>query len=580
MYWQEDYKSCKDVVTEVVGKGRQHGGRSRLVSSIIGSTKSEKKKTKEAERLQEEIDALQRDHGQGATTARPSTVRRGIYGMSDRLYNDLPLMNQHKIRMVLKETSFGKMEKGKGRRLLLFATQTLCVFFLFHLLYIELFTFKPSPSQQIKITGRQILSEWKADHMSTEVKKDDQQQSLQYLLARLVGGEDRSKLDSTGFACDNSSWSLHCVANKPVKIDMTTMQVHVPPPPAGQTTTTVVRPYAMQGNPYVMNDITPVTITTTKPPQPPCDHNHRHPAVIFSSGGYTGNIFHEFNENLIPLFITSGLFKSRVHFIVVDHKLSFMRKYRRVFTRLSGHEIINPAVDSSVHCFPGAVIGLKFHKFLGINTSDNPHDYVSMTDFRKFIRQTYDLKTQSVFDTSNPPVLLLISRRTTKKFINEAEMVKMMEKLGFVVIIANSAKEMSDVEKFSLVINSCSVMVGVHGAGLANEIFLPDGAVMVQVRPLGFQWDVDSFYSEPGPGMGLKYLEYMMEPEESSLVDVYGLDHPVLQDTASVAAKGGYDAAREMYLDKQDLRLNLHRFRETLVQALRLVGRQTNVADV
>ncbi|KAK1418029.1 hypothetical protein QVD17_27166 [Tagetes erecta] len=159
-------------------------------------------------------------------------------------------------------------------------------------------------------------------------------------------------------------------------------------------------------------------------------------------------------------------------------------------------------------------------------------------------------------------------------------MVNMMKELGFRVIIANSSKEMTNVEKFSRVVNSCSVMVGVHGAGLANEIFLPDGAVMVQVRPLGFQWDVDSFYSEPCPGMGLRYLEYMMEPEESSLVDEYGLDHPVLQDTASVSAKGGYDAAREMYLDKQNLRLNLTRFRETLVQALRLVGRGTNVANV
>ncbi|KAF5773898.1 putative protein O-GlcNAc transferase [Helianthus annuus] len=472
------------------------------------------------------------------------------------------------------------MEKGKGGRLLLFATQTLCVFFLFHLIYIASFNFKATPSQQIKNTGRQILSEWKADHMSTALKKDDQRQSLQDLLARLVEGEDRTNLYSTGFACDNSSWSLVCVTNKPVKINMSTMQVHLPSSLAAKNTTTVIRPYAMQGNTYVMNDITPVTISTTEPAPPTCDHTHQHPAIIFSSGGYTGNIFHEFNENLIPLFITSRMFKSRVHFIVVDYKPSFIKKYRRVFMRLSDNEIINPAVDTSVHCFPGAITGLKFHKFLGINTPKNPSDHYSMPDFRTFIRQTYRLKTQSVFDTPNPPVLLLISRQTTRKFLNQEEMVNMMEELGFQVIIASSAKEMSNVEKFSHVINSCSVMVGVHGAGLANEIFLPDGAVMVQVRPLGFQWDVDSFYSEPGPGMGLRYLEYMMEPEESSLADVYGLDHPVLQDTASVAAKGGYDAAREMYLDKQDLRMNLTRFRETLVQALRFVGRDINVADV
>nr|GEX01012.1 glycosyltransferase AER61 [Tanacetum cinerariifolium] len=158
-------------------------------------------------------------------------------------------------------------------------------------------------------------------------------------------------------------------------------------------------------------------------------------------------------------------------------------------------------------------------------------------------------------------------------------MVKMMEELGFRVIIVSSADEMSNVEKISHVINSCSLMAGAHEACLVNEVFLPDGAVMVQVKPLGFQWDVVLFYSEPPPGMGLKYLEYMMQPDESSLVDEYGLDHPILQDIASVAAEGGYDAARKMYLDKQDLRLNLSRFKETLIESLRLVGRYKDVVN-
>ncbi|KAI3496916.1 hypothetical protein L1887_39294 [Cichorium endivia] len=501
-----------------------------------------------------------------------------------------------------------KQEKGRRRgRLVLFIAQTLCAFFLFSLLYTEL-RFKDSSStttsQQITldivVTGRQIVSDLKSDHVinavkkevtatvkkdvSSVVKRDDRNQSLQYLLTRLVGGEDRTKLDSTGFACDKSFSSVICVTNKPVKIDMSKIQVHLQPSdlndtPAAGNTTTVVRPYAMQESPYVMNYITPVTITTAKPPRPACDHNHEHPAVIFSSGGYTGNLFHEFNENIIPLYITTRLFRSRVHFVVVDHKPSFLQKYKRVFPRLSDHEIINPAVDSTVHCFPGAVIGLKFHKFLGLNTSENPQEYYSMPDFRQFIRQTYKLKTKTVFETQNPPILLLISRQRTRKFLNQAAMVKMMEDLGFRVIIASNDKEMSNVEKFSRVINSCSVMVGAHGAGLANEIFLPDGAVMIQVRPLGFQYGTDAFYSEPGPGMGLRYLEYLIEPEESSLAEVYGLRHPVVADTASVAAKGGYAAAREIYLNKQDLRLNLNRFRETLVEALGFIGRHKDVAN-
>ncbi|GKB83585.1 glycosyltransferase AER61 [Tanacetum coccineum] len=490
---------------------------------------------------------------------------------------------------------------GKGGRLVLFATQTLCAFFLFHLLYTEL-ALNGTRSQRIKFTGRQIISDWTRDVNTTNkdgingavvkknastkfsmdairatVKKDDHNQSLQYLMTRLVKGEDRLKLDSTGFACDNTSWSIMCVTNKPVKIDMTKMQVHLQ---ASHPTnlTTVIRPYSMQESPYVMNYITPVTITT-KQTQVACDHNHEHPAVIFSTGGYTGNLFHEFNENIIPLFITTRLFKSRVHFIVVDHKPSFLKKYRRVFSRLSVHEIINPVTDSSVHCFPGAITGLKFHKFLGINTSENPQNYYSMPDFRNFIRQTYKLKTRTVLDTRNPPVLLLISRQRTRKFLNQPELVKMMEELGFRVIIASLDQEMSNIEKFSRVINSCSVMMGAHGAGLANEMFLPDGAVMIQVRPLGFQYGVDAFYSEPGPGMGLKYLEYRIEPGESSLADKYGLDHPIVADTASVAAKGGYAAARDIYLNKQDLRLNLNRFRATLVEALGIIGSYRDVAN-
>nr|XP_043630754.1 xylan glycosyltransferase MUCI21-like [Erigeron canadensis] len=513
-------------------------------------------------------------------------------------------------KMVQKETTRPcKTEKqGRGGRLVLFATQTLCALFLFRLLYTEI-TFKGTPnSQQIKLdilvaSERQILSESKRDESITvkkeavivarknvssgdvkkdvgvAIRKDDHNQSIQYLLTRLVGGEDRTKLESTGFACDNTSWSIICVTNKPVQIDMSTLQVYLETSPTTENTTTVLRPYSMQENPYVMKYITPVTITTTKPSRPAttCDHIHQHPAVIFSTGGYTGNLFHEFNENIIPLFITTRLFKSRVHFVVVDHKPSFIRKYRKIFPHLSSHEIINTAVDKNVHCFPGAITGLKFHKFLGVNTSENPQNYYTMPDFREFIRLTYRLKTKNVFQTQNPPILLLISRQGTRKFLNQVDMVQMMERLGFRVIIASSDKEMSDIERFSRVINTCSVMVGAHGAGLANEIFLPDGAVMIQVRPLGFQYGVDAFYSEPCPGMGLKYLEYMIEPRESSLAEVYGLDHPIVADTASVAAKGGYAAAREIYLNNQDLRLNLNRFRETLVEALGFIGRHKNV---
>lgn len=299
------------------------------------------------------------------------------------------------------------------------------------------------------------------------------------------------------------------------------MQVHLPShhlnhTTAGENTTiyTSVRPYAGKQD----SENSRLVFITTTARSPTCDHNHQHPAIVFSTGGITENPFHEFNEIIIPLFITSRLFRSQIQF---NHRRlqSFVKKYYQILSQLSHHEIINPAINSSVHCFSGSVIGLKFHKFLGLNSSDNPQGYYTIPDFKQFLRETYKLKTQRVFQTSNPPVLLLIARRTTRKFLNEAEMVEMMEELGFRVI-ASSVKKMSELEKFSNVVNSCSVMVGAHGAGLTNEPFYPEGAVLIQIRPLGLEWVSNNYFGEPGHDLGVQYLEYKIAPDEGTLVDV------------------------------------------------------------
>ncbi|KAI3756526.1 hypothetical protein L1987_56347 [Smallanthus sonchifolius] len=73
------YEEGKDVVTEVVGKGRQHGGRTLLVSDVIGATKifffgKKKKTTKHADTLREEIDALERDQYRVAAATQASSA--------------------------------------------------------------------------------------------------------------------------------------------------------------------------------------------------------------------------------------------------------------------------------------------------------------------------------------------------------------------------------------------------------------------------------------------------------------------------------------------------------------------------
>lgn len=140
------------------------------------------------------------------------------------------------------------------------------------------------------------------------------------------------------------------------------------------------------------------------------------------------------------------------------------------------------------------------------------------------------------------PVLVLISHQKTIIFLNEDEMVIMMEDLGFQVC---DCKAQDDVE-FGKGFQVGEFMVGAHGAGLAYELFLPKGAVMVQVEPLGLEWPLDRYFGEPAHEMGVQYLEYKIEPEESSLFRLFEQDHPVIDVDPASAFSNGYQADRAL----------------------------------
>ncbi|KAH7860011.1 hypothetical protein Vadar_008108 [Vaccinium darrowii] len=367
----------------------------------------------------------------------------------------------------------------------------------------------------------------------------------------------------------HSAFRLGTVRSIPVRIDTRTMKVYAPFSQGMPQANHIIRPYARKADKIAMSFVSPVQILPGNITPPACHYTHNVPAVVFSSGGYRGNLFHEVNDIIIPLFITCRHFQSRLRFITTDFSLPFLGKFNQILSHLSSYEVIKAAANGSVHCFPGAVIGLHYHGNLALNTTDIPGGY-SMLGFKQFLRESYNLKVGNVSEI-NKPVLILLSRPKTRTFLNEDEMVTMMKALGFRVVIARPDM-MSNLDKFAQVVNSCSVMVGAHGAGLTNAMFLPQGAVLVQVQPLGLGWVSSTYFGRPAKEMGLKYLEYKIEPVESSLLTLYSRDHPVITNPASIFSKG-YLAARAVYVDGQNLTINVVRFRGTLVKVLKLLGR-------
>ncbi|XP_043689345.1 alpha-1,3-arabinosyltransferase XAT2-like [Telopea speciosissima] len=419
----------------------------------------------------------------------------------------------------------------------------------------------------------------------------EEDDSLTSLLGRLLRGKDRTELENTGFACKSDSLTDVCVANqnvlmKPEGVALTVylssasssinQTKKLQQPELQEMEPVMVRPYVKKNDDHARKYVNQIKIQKLISPSH-CNVSHNVPAVVFSLG-LTGNAFHELNEIVIPLFLTTHHFNSQIRFVITDFNPLWFHKYAKILFHLSDFEIINTSQDKRVHCFPGAVIGLHFHnENLVCRKSDLPVN-CSIPDFRQFLRQAFDLKFKNVAqlvntsgNSSGKPVLVLLSRRQSRRFLNEGEMVRVATVLGFRVVVA-SPELTTNLDEFSGVLNGCSVLVGAHGAGLTNGVFLPEGAVLVQVVPLGLQWASTNYYGNPLGEMGVHYLEYQINPEESTLFDLYGPDHPVIIDPESVHSQG-YNVSRPVYVDGQDLKINLSRFEDYLVQALRLLGR-------
>ncbi|KAB5524498.1 hypothetical protein DKX38_022247 [Salix brachista] len=302
-----------------------------------------------------------------------------------------------------------------------------------------------------------------------------------------------------------------------------------------------------------------------------CTRNHSVPAILFSAGGYSGNFFHAFTDIIIPLYSTARTFNREVQFLITDRKPWWIAKFKTLFEALSRYEIIDIDDRHDVHCFHSLTIGLKGrnNKELSIDSSTSPY---SMKDFRKFLRSWYSLKKITAAKIRDgdkrKPRLLIIPRKRSRSFTNVGEIAQLAESLSYQVIVAEPGP---DVSGFAKIINSCDVLMGVHGAGLTNIVFLPENAILIQVVPFGkVEWASRISFEDPAKDMNIRYLDYKIKVEESTLIQQYPADHEVLRDPSAIG-KQGWVAFRSIYLDKQNVTLDVERFRPTLVRALQLL---------
>uniref|UniRef100_I1NJS1 Glycosyltransferase 61 catalytic domain-containing protein n=2 Tax=Oryza glaberrima TaxID=4538 RepID=I1NJS1_ORYGL len=339
-----------------------------------------------------------------------------------------------------------------------------------------------------------------------------------------------------------------------------------------------IRPYARRDD-FLLPLVREVAITSaaSEGDAPSCNVSHGIPAVIFSIGGYTGNFFHDMADVLVPLYLTTFHFKGKVQLFVANYKQWWIQKYKPVLRRLSHRAVVDFDSDGDVHCFDHVIVGLVRDRdlILGQHPTRNPKGY-TMVDFTRFLRHAYGLrrdKPMVLGETSGKkPRMLIISRRRTRKLLNLRQVAAMARELGFEVVVSEAGVGggSGGVKRFASAVNSCDVLVGVHGAGLTNQAFLPRGGVVVQIVPWGrMEWMATNFYGAPAAAMELRYVEYHVAAEESSLARRYPREHAVFRDPMAIHGQG-WKALADIVMT-QDVKLNLRRFRPTLLRVLDLL---------
>uniref|UniRef100_A0ACD5XM41 Uncharacterized protein n=1 Tax=Avena sativa TaxID=4498 RepID=A0ACD5XM41_AVESA len=345
--------------------------------------------------------------------------------------------------------------------------------------------------------------------------------------------------------------------------------------------TVTIRPYARKLDPVGIKTVREVTIRSSAlvvaaddTALPRCTVTHDVPAVVFSTpGGFSKNFFHAMDDTIIPLYNTAHEYDGHVQLLVTDYDRTLIFKLRHYLAALSIYPVIDLDADDAVRCFPLVHVGLERHDELRIDPTLSRKGY-TMMDFRDFLRSAYSLKhtwaTPANRSSGQRPRLLLLLRRRSRAITNEAEAIATAIEVGFEVVTAGPEKS-RDMATFAKVVNSCDVMLGVHGAGLTNFVFLPNNGTVMQIIPWGEMKGIGWHeFGRPLPDMGLRYVDYEVTAEETTLKEVYPKDHAVFTDPNSIH-KQGFTLVWEIFLNGQNLTLDIGHFREVMQQTYQSV---------
>ncbi|XP_028786503.1 alpha-1,3-arabinosyltransferase XAT3-like [Neltuma alba] len=184
--------------------------------------------------------------------------------------------------------------------------------------------------------------------------------------------------------------------------------------------------------------------------------------------------------------------------------------------------MINTNTSTTTHCFPSATIGLRKHGPITIDPTQLP-DRKTLVDFRGRLKNIHmgsgdrtpaGHMESSISALKPKPSLMLVARRgnVSRVMLNQDEIIKVAKEVGFKVsLLEASGDNKSMADDYKQVHTSHALW------------WVPTG--------LGTEWASRTYYGEKTSRvLGLEYMEYKAEANESSLSDKYGSESLVVKN--------------------------------------------------
>ncbi|CAO2167766.1 unnamed protein product [Urochloa humidicola] len=421
---------------------------------------------------------------------------------------------------------------------------------------------------------------------SANAKEDD---GRRLVLDNEVHSPCASVRDHT-ICCDRSSVHTDvCFMAGDVRTDTASLSLLLFPPAATTTNASSptateeerVRPYPRKWERLIMERIPEVRLRVADAAEERhrCDVRHDAPLLVMSAGGYTGNLFHAFNDGLLPTWVTSQHLRCRVVLGVLSYNPWWAGTFAEIISGLSDHHVVDLLHDKRTHCFPGAIVGTRFHGILIVDPA-RLRDNKTIADFHNLLADAYDDKkkpttkapettaTTTTLQQQRPrrPRLGIVSRKGTRVIENQAAVAALASSVGFDVEVLETATGLP-LSAWYASVSSYDALVGVHGADLTKFLFLrPGRASLTQIAPLGVSPIAMECFGVPAARMGIMYEQYEVDGRESSLARKYAPDDEVLADPEKAKRSKGWGFVARVYLGGQNVTLDLGRFRDTLTR--------------